>query len=283
MAKAKKETTSESTALVVITPEEQAYLDSLASSSPSPVEFSGPDRLDINTNSKDEDGVKRPIGAWRIANKKAYYDGVATFRPVRYAYKLVRYNQDAEQHWNIVGQSIYFNDFTEEILDSLGGVALGRKFGKQYTDEEKLATKKLAETYMDIFGFVKFDTDEEYPVMFRVRGSKLMKMGNAFKALPKDKRYSQYNYKLETFQPSGKTYWDMTVEPDMSELLPITPILQYDAAVLDYIRESNNAVLTAHTKNRGSKAEDTIAASVVAKMVDVTPKKVVLDDDEIPF
>lgn len=282
MAKTKTKEASESTAIAVISPEEQAYLDSLGGDKKSEG-AKGFNRLVINTKAKDSDGVKRTIGAWHIEGTDVYFDGIAKFRPVRYAWKLIRYKEE-NNTWSVVGQSIYFNNFSEEIIDSLGGIALGRKFGSAHTAEAKEATKKLAETYLDIFGFVSFGEEEEeqHPVMFRVRGGKLKKMLDAFNAIPKDKRYSQYRYNLEVFQPEGKTYWDMTVEPDMSQILPIAPILTFDAEVVKLIQDSNNYVLSAYKKNRVNSVENGFEASAKSSMADVTSKPH-MDDSEIPF
>lgn len=279
MAKAKKEE-STSNALVVVTPEEQAYLDSLDSNADKPkVEYTGPNKLIINVGSKDSEGVKRTIGSWHIQNTDKYFDGVVEFRPIRYAFKLVKYNQDSAGKWTTVGQSIYFNDFSDQILDTLGGLALGRKFGAKYSTEEKASTRKLAETYLDIFGLVKFGDDDWQEVLYRVRGSKIITMLNAFKSLPKDKKYSQYSYKIETFQPEGQTYWDITIEPDMSQVLSIGSVLEYDGRILDNIRENNDYVLKEHTKNRTSNLGNDLASTAKTK----TSKIIDEDDMEIPF
>ncbi len=281
MAKTKKETNAESTALVVLTPEEQAYLDSLKSEqAQAQGDYNGPNKLVINVSSKDKDGNKRPIGGWHITGTDKYFDGTVSFRPIRHMYKLIRYNVDDANNYTVAGQSIYFKDWGEDKLDSLGGTALGRKFGRNYTQEEKDATKKLAECYLDIFGFVSFGNEDEpengYPVLYRVRGSKLMKMLNAFRAVPKDKQFSEYNYKIETFQPDGKQYWDITVTPDLSKRLPILPILSYDAEIRDLIAEDRLAVITSYKKHQDKKTEENLTQ---------TNTKVVnsLDDNELPF
>jgi len=277
MTKVKKEAaTAESTALVLYTPEEQAYLDSLKSEA-AQTDYNGPAKLMINTAAKDSDGVRRPIGGWHIQGTDKYFDGVIRLRPIRTMYKLIRYNVDAANNYKIAGQSVYFKDFTDGIIDSLGGTNLGRKFGRAYSAEEKEATRKLAECYLDIFGFVKLGDDENHPVVYRVRGSKIMTIMNAFRAVPKDKKFSEFEYEIETFQPEGKQYWDIKINPDMSERLPIAPILAYDAEINDYITESNLAVISSHRKNQASEAGDKLT-TINAKVVSAT-----LSDDDLPF
>jgi len=273
-----KSKTTQSTAVAVQTAEEQAYLASLDTNRPK-AEYTGPAKLVINTLSKDADGNKRTIGSWHIANTDIYYDGVAKFRPIRHANKLIRYKENSAKEWELVGQSVYFDNFMGDIPDSTGGMALGRKFGRKYSDEEKAATRDNAETYLDIFGFVSFDGGEDHPVLYRVRGTKLMKFLDAFKAVPKGTRYSQYSYDLETFQPDGKQYWDVSIAPDMSQVLPIMPILEYDAAVLEYIKSSNEEVMTSYKRNSGNKFGDTMAEN----MKNVTPEYTDVTDDEMPF
>lgn len=276
MAKTKKET-SESTELMVLSAEEQAYIDSLKAETQS-TEYTGPNKLGINTKSRDENGVKRTIGAWHISGTDVYVDGIAYFRPVRSAKKLIRYSVDSAGNYSLAGQTVYFNDFMNDIPDSLGGNALGRKFGKNFTDEEKAATRKLAECYMDIFGFVRFEGSEEsYPVLYRVRGTKMKQMDEAFRAVPKGKYSSMYEYALETYQPEGKTYWSIKVTPDMSQTLPLKPILAYDAEVQEYINTTNLDVISSYKKNASKNTEDKFIAA------NATTIEASSDDDELPF
>lgn len=283
MAKAKtvKETTkeSESTALVVLTPEEQAYLDSVKPQGQGGP--TGPARLQINVNSKDENGVKRIIGSWNIRGTDKYFDGEIKFRPIRYANKLIRYVEE-NGAWKIAGESIYFRDFSEQIHDTLGGQALGRLFGRAYTDEQKLAAKKNADVYLDIFGLVQLGDNEEWePVLYRVRGSKMKKMLDAFKAIPKDKAFSEYAYTLETFQPTGKQYWDINVSPDLSQRLRISDIISLDKDIATFITESNRQIMTQHMRQSTNPVGDRfMKASDNAKIIDVEAEEL---DDELPF
>lgn len=272
MTKTKTKQT-ESTALMVLTPEEQAYLDSLKTTTSS--EQTGPARLTINLAGKDSDGNRRIIGSWHIKGTDKYFDGPITFRPVRVYKTLVKYNVDSNNNYTLAGETIYFTDWSTEIVDSLGGIALGRKMGKRYSAEEKEATRNLAELYTDIFGFVSWEGQEETPVVYRTRGTKAVKMENAFSSVPKDKQFSLYNYSIETFQPEGKQYFDIEVIPDMSKTLPIMPILGYDKEIQEYVTEHNLRVISAHKQ----------------KTKDITTIKVVNNnttdieelDDELPF
>lgn len=282
MTKAKKVKESESTALVVLTPEEQAYLDSVKAPQ-GQGGTAGPARLQINTSSKDENGVKRVIGSWNIRGTDKYFDGEIKFRPIRYANKLIRYTQEEGGSWKIAGESIYFRDFSEQIHDTLGGTALGRLFGRGYTDEQKLAAKKNADVYLDVFGLVKLGEDAEWePVLYRVRGTKMKKMLDAFKAIPKDKAYSEYAYTLETFQPTGKQYWDITVSPDLSERLRVSDIIALDKQIGEFIAESNRQIMSQHMRHATNPVgERFMNASNNAKVIDAEVEEVL--DDEIPF
>ncbi len=273
---------NESTALAVITPEEQAYLDSLKpKQSQGP---SGPNRLTINTKSRDEDGNKLVIGSWHITGTDKYYDGVIKFRPVRKANKLISYVEGANGAWNLRGESVYFEDFRNEIPDSTGGNALGRKFGKKYSDEEKEASKKAATVYMDVFGIVTFG-DEEFPVLFRTQAGKMYRMGTAFDAIPKGKEFSQYSFNIEALQetdPKTKKvneFWSIQVTPDLSKTLPISPILAFDKEVQEYISAVNESVLNQYRQNSRGYAEDNFVASV-HKPVQVSAHII---EDDLPF
>jgi len=277
MTKAKKIEKEESKALVVLTPEEQAYLDSIKQTSIS--NANQLNKLIINTTSKDENGIKRIIGAWHITGTDKYFDGVVKFRPIRYMNKLIAYEQDAAKKWNLAGESIYFKDFQEQIFDTKGGLALGRLFGRNYSDEEKASTKENADVYLDIFGLVQMGDDEWHSVLYRVRGSKLMKMINVFKAIPKDKAFSEFAYDIETFQPEGKVYWDINVSPDLSTKLRISDIIAFDKEIQAYISDSNRSIMTAHMRYRNT--------SVANNFAEAASKAIIINDveldDELPF
>lgn len=266
---------SESTEIAVISPEEQAYLDSLRPAKAAAQD--GPARLVINTDSRDADGKKLPIGAWHITGTDIYFDGEITFRPVRAVSKLISYVEDDNKKWQMRGESIYFTDYRDEILDSNGGIALGRKFGSKMSDEEKEINKKLASVYYDIFGFVEIpELGVSQPVLFRTRGGKMYKMSKAFESVPKGKEYSQYNFKLETMQEGAAKYWTINVTPDLSKVLPISPILAYDKEIGEFIKATNDAVIRQFKQNAGRKVEDTL--------VEANTNSSVLDiDEDLPF
>lgn len=269
MAKTKQE-------LAVITPEEQAYLDNLNKSHSAPAE-SGPAKLVINTQAKDAEGNRHAIGSWHISGTDKYYDGVAVFRPVVSTNKLLRYKVDGE-NYTVAGESTFFDNVREEIPDTLGTNALGRVFGKVYSEEERAANRKLAEYYMYVFGLVTFGDSDPEPVLLRVRGGKIMTLGNAFKSIPKGKQPCQYGFKLEAYQPEGKTYWDIKVTPDLSTTLPIAPVIAYDAAIRQYIQEENLNVIQLHQEAKHKVAGDALVAGNAKRPL-------VLDDldDSLPF
>jgi hypothetical protein len=70
----------------------------------------------------------------------------------------------------------------------------------------------------------------------------------------------------------------MSVEPDLSQVLPISPILAFDSEVKAFIAEENQKVVAAYKRARNS----VTAEAIVGQMVDVTPSAEVVDD-ELPF
>lgn len=276
---------SKSTAVVKYTDEEQQYLDTIRQENNvvEQKEFSGPNRLVINTASKDANGTKRPIGAWHITNTDVYVDGPINFRPIRKVNKLIRYSPDDNKDWKIVGETVYFNNiYSDPSYDTLGGERLGRLFGQAtngMSDDEKELNRKKGEFYMDIFGLVTVDgSDEEYPVLYRVRGYKIRKMSDAFNSIPNGQDPNLYSYKLETEQPEGKTWWDLLVTPDLSEVLPVAPILQYNKEIEDFIQGHNEYVSERWKANRKNTVENEIVANA-----QVIEAEIVTDDDELPF
>jgi hypothetical protein len=240
----------------------------------------------------DSEGTKRSIGAWHIEGTDIYHDGAIQFQPVRVVNKMIKYvTEDEGKTWNFAGESVYFNDFRDEILDSTGGVAFGRRFGKELRSmslaeqEAQALLKKAAGTYADAFGLVTIGTAEPMLVVLRVRGGKLKVLTDAFNSIPKGKRPAQYSFALETYQEvdektkKTKAYWSLRVTPDMSKILPTTPLIQLDADIAEYIRECNHKVLQEHKKNRARLDEST--RGTTAKVVNT-----VIDNDlndDLPF
>lgn len=276
MSKAK---TVESKEVMVISPEEQAYINKVKQEEGrGQSTYTGPNSLVINEQAKDADGVRRPIGGWHIKGTDKYFDGEILFRPITFFNKIIRYSQDASGKWNIAGQSVYFKDYSAILYDNLGGIALGRKFGAQYSAEEKAAVKSLGDVYVDIFGIATFG-DEEIPCRYRIRGTKIKTILDAFKSVPKDKLMSQYNFKLETNQPEGTKYWDVNITPDMSKVLRLTSdIIKFDEDVHNFVKEENESIVAAYNNARANKTESNIIDST---LTDITP--VDANDDELPF
>lgn len=167
------------------------------------------------------------------------------------------------------------NGLTESIKPL---ISYEREF-KAYTDEQKLETKKNADVYLDIFGLVKLGDDAEYqPVLYRVRGSKMKKMLDAFKAIPKGKGYSEYAYNIETFQPQGKQYWDINVSPDLSERLRVTDIIELDKQIAEFIGQSNRQIMAQHMRH----AVNPVGAKFMSATT-VIDAEVEELDDSLPF
>jgi len=264
--------------IVQYTEAEQAYLDSLKSEESSTSEYSGPPRLTINTKGKDDEGNKIPIGGWHIQGTDIYFDGPVYFRPVRKYNKLIRYSVDNGKY-SVAGQSIYYPFPTpvKSILDSLGGYALGRTFSKNLSKEQIKAEQELAQCYLDIFGFARFDGEEEgHPVIYRVRGKKIMFMDEAFRAIPRGKNFSEFEYKIVTDQ-ADTGYWTIEVTPEVSTPLPLTPILEYDKVVQDFVAEENRKVVAAFKQANDALVDD---AFIDANSTTIAVED---DDDDLPF
>jgi len=271
--------------VAVITPEEQAYIDSLHHNSGS----YGPgfDKLDfIIKLMKDESGKKIMPGQFKLGDK--IVEDIK-FRPVRVFNQLIKSVQKPDNSFEVISQSIYFKDYSEELLDSAGGIACGRKFGKDtkgFSEEEAKANKDIATVYLFVFGFATIG-DEVIPAYMRLRGGKFYSFTTGLRAIPQDKVMGQYNFDLKLLEvdmPDGTLGYNLEVVPDLTNVLPISPILQFDREVQEWILGENKKILEKHLQaNKYANKDVSNAASIadhVANMVDVTPNGL---EDELPF
>lgn len=275
--------------LVVVTPEEQAYIDSMK---PAGGNFGpGIAKLDFVIKlKKDENGNKIQPGQFQLGDKFAE---TVKFRPVRTFNQILKSAQKADGSFEVLAQTIYFSDYGQELLDSSGGLNCGRKFGKDLkglSEEEAKKNKDSATVYLFVFGFATIG-EETIPAYMRLRGGKFYNFTTALKAIPPNSVMGQFNFDmklLEVDMPDGTIGYNLDVAPDLSETLPISPILQFDREMLEWVSGENKKILEKHLQARKYAGGDVGNAAGIAdefddsQLKDVTPNPRDLDD-QIPF
>lgn len=265
--------------LTVLTPEELAYINSLKPQGQSTGYGPGIDKVDfIIKLKKDEDGNKIMPPKFKVGKRLA--DKIQ-FRPVRTFNQVIKSIQDDEGNFKVISQTIYFTDYGQELLDTAGGLACGRLFGKAakaLSEEEAKKNKDSATVYMFVFGFAKVD-GEEVPAYMRLARGKMYNFGKALNSVPKDAVMAHYYFDMElveTETPSGDIGYNLEVEPDLRNKLPISDVLQFDREMLEWVSGENQKVIQKHLSvNKGLNVP-----VAEPEMVDVTPDDL---DDQIPF
>lgn len=279
--------------LAVITPEEQAYMDSVKPKG-------GNYGLDVDKVTfiiklqKDEaTGEKIMPGQIKFGEHTL---PSLKFRPIRTYNQVIAQIQDkSTKKWKMVGQSILFTDWTQEILDTNGGIACGRKFGKALkgmSPADAEANRKLATLYFNVFGFVEIE-GVEVPAKMRLSGNKFKNFSDAINSVPDKTVYAnwQFNLELEEFtKDDGSLDYNLVVTPDFSKKLPISPILDFDKQIVEWVTMENGNIIAKHVQANKYASRDVSNAAGIAdefddsKLKDVTPSDIPNDlDDALPF
>lgn len=286
------------TELAVVTPEEQAYIASVTAGQPSNTGL-GIARVNfvIDLEKDTQTGEKIMPGQIKIVEEDQpnIYTSSLKLRPIRQYKQVIKTVEDKEtKKYKLVSQSLYFTDWKTELLDTAGGIACGRKFGKDLkgmTDEEAAGNKKLANLYEHVFALATLPDGTVKPVHLRLGGRKMVEMGKATKAIPDKTVPAHYNFNIELLEvtlDTGKLGYDLQVTPLLDEKLPLTDILAFDAEITAYINSENKRITDTHLQANKYKNRDVSNAAGIAdefddsKLVDITPGQSDLDD-EIPF
>jgi hypothetical protein len=209
------------------------------------------------------EGVEIPLGSFYIRETELFGQEIL-FRPLVILNKLMKFEQDENNSFKLLGESIYFQ-WGDEILDSLGGLAFGKVFGKARTNlspEEAAINDKKAKLYMSLFGLVSFDGgDTQHLVVLNVAGTKY---GRVMEYILDKKacgniQSNQLNFKMQLYLPTKDPYltpaekktarnigYNLWIKPLVDDKLDLRPVLEDTKLVMEYINTHNNNVTEQH-------------------------------------
>jgi hypothetical protein len=208
--------------------------------------------LKINRDADDDEGNSLPVGTFTMYSKQAgkrVYGKPALLRPLlnRYQYRL--FDPDKEQYIN---NSIIFTDFGEDIPDEQGGFKCGKVSAKNLDTLTTLQAQaqKNIKCFRLVYGLVSLNgvtpegekiTVDNEPVVWKVRGSNFMPIGEVFESLRKQKKLL-FNYQisldLERQKKGSNVYY--VAKPTLANDDPI-PLLSVDMDLLkEFITDIEN-------------------------------------------
>ena len=221
------------------------------------------------------EGVDVPLGSFYIKGTEIFGSDIL-FRPLVIKNKLMKFVQDASNNYKLEGESVYFN-WGEEVLDSLGGVAFGKVFGKarkELTDDEKEINDKKAKLYMNLFGHVSFDGGEtNHLVVLNVAGTKY---GRVIELLLDKKACNnigsnQLYFAMKLYLPKkdpllsaaekklvNNIGFNLWIQADVDNILELRPVLEDTKTILEYIHAQDERVIEQHNmaSTSGSSSDD---------------------------
>lgn len=217
------------------------------------------ERLLINVSPINEKGEKAPqnIGTFHVIGTDLYSDTIV-FRPLVVTNKLMKLAQtktkEGKEIWATVNETIFFNSYQDTIYDKKGGIACGKVFGGE---KEKLNTEQLkantekAKSFMFIFGWAKFPTEETFRLVdFRIGGKRIVEASNAFnsRTIGKGNIISEFLYEMNLTPTTKGVHPDLHISADLSKKLDIEDIISDDDKITKYIEEHNKRIMETHKK-----------------------------------
>lgn len=210
--------------------------------------------LKVNVDDEDENGNTIPRGQWSLYGEDGRVFGKkASFRPYYAAYQYSHFDSNTMQ---LISKSIFFQNFSDEVFDTVGTYKCGklpRKQIKTLTDhEQELQRKiKLAHTF---FGLASVEGTNpkgekakvvDVPCMLVCRGANYMPMTEFFESLnrvniPPYSVVVELDLKRE--KNGGVTYW--TYQPDVIKegLKLTTPDFELIKKFIDTVAAENKDV-----------------------------------------
>jgi hypothetical protein len=288
MVKAVKEKVVEntSTALTVRSEEEAAFLKASGLVEQNR-QYNSIPRLYIEKNAEDDDGNPLIPGAFYVhGNEDIVPSKNIKFRPLVVRNKILKYDDD----FRMEATSIYFENYQDELYDTDGGIACGRLFGKaaKNVDEQTMKFyKQSVPVHKHVFGLAYFpDSAEPVAVDYRLGGGNSFIMGVALEAASRNgSSPMQFMFDLTTKREKNGTnvWYALVAEPDLTNPLPISDVMETGMAFLAHIKEENERVMSEHKKalkGKSSSEDRVLEAKIInANSIDADFEEIDNDDD----
>lgn len=238
--------------------------------------------LKINSAAEDDDGNTLPVGAYFFHHPEHgnLYSKDVWFRPFINTYQYSIYDPDTNKY---VARSIFFQDWREEIIDSIGTIACGKVKSKdrdQLTEAELEEQKKIkCQRYM--YGTVSFVgktvKGEEIevnsaPVVWRTGGVNFNTIGDAVRDLTNNNQLLwNYNFVLATKREKkgGNVFYSVALDVDKQNKLPLTPDdIELLKQIRTHIDTENGTIEQEHIKAKKNDAVDAEFEMITRQVVD---------------
>lgn len=237
--------------------------------------------LRVNYDDATEDGLEIPRGQWTITTPEGQpiYAKTCQFVPILCT---LQYNHYDEVKQQVSSTSVHFQSWSDEIIDSSGGLKCGkvtrREFAKLPPEEQakqkKIKLSKVIHGFLTMTGVDPLGekkTVENLPVVFYARGTNYMPMDGYFeslakKGLPMQGRVAELS--LKRLRNDGVTFWE--VVPVAGAEAPVTnDTFEAIKTFAEGIAEENKAITEKWQKAR-SKGDVPGQAALAAKVVQAT-------------
>ena len=206
------------------------------------------------------------------------YDGTLDtikFKPLCVFYQYLKWN---EAHDTVECQTIFFDDWRQEPIDTKGTIRCGRpakKAFEQLESEEQKAWRKEVPAYMHTFGLVEIPDGEDILVDFKVSGGKFKAVGDAFKSI-KGNAYYTHAFDFSLVKSTDHDGYDFAISEDTEYTLEDpSSVVEYIRDAVTYISERNSWITSEYNKALTGGEEDATLIEVVDTEVEV--------DGENPF
>lgn len=211
-----------------------------------------------------EEALEIPFGSFNLVGTNLIAKDVI-FQPLASFYKIIR-SGDTENNYVPLGETVFFKDWSDEKLDTFGGVSCGRLIGKQakeLTPDEKKENDERGKVHLYIFGMVTFPGVDPILCQFRVSGGKMVRWTDATNRKVINSNINERKYKLSTISPKKDpqltkqqqqeargTYVNLVVEPQMDTIVSAMEFENELIHVLNHVVADKHKVLEQHDKAR---------------------------------
>jgi len=212
-------------------------------------------------------GKSKMKGVFEVTGYEGTLDSFK-FKPLCVFYQYLRWN---EAHDHVECQSIFFDNWKQEPIDTLGGVRCGRPAKKAFeqleVDDQK-AWRKEVPVYMHCFGLVEIPGEKDILVDLKVSGGKFKAVGDAFKSVKYDSYYT-HAFDFSLVKASDHDGYDFSITEDKEYTLEDpSSIMGHLKDAVTYIAERNKWIISEYNKVLTGDIEDATIIEVVDAEVD---------------
>jgi hypothetical protein len=238
--------------------------------------------LKINYSTEDADEVQLPLGQLFITQQEtpAYAKNVK-IRPLAMHYQYTDFDSDSNK---MRSQTVKNLSFSEDFLDSIGGVRCGRPDSTTYKDmsDDRREMYKSISCTRHVSCLVSYEgkdssgnaiTVENVPAILRCKGANFMGFDEQlYKKLPKGRKMWDYwaEISLKKEKKGSVTYYVMNYDIDLNNPVALDrPTIDTIRYFADLVEIENGRIYEAHKKALAKKTQDSGTYDSIAGGVDL--------------